>query len=384
MTKRRRMFEIDVPKESEASSASGELETKSAPARRGPMASAVRETAEAAKDRAETEAAVRAENDRLAHEHVRLKKLGLITDLIPLDAVDVSKLMRDRAPTTDDAELEDLVESIREIGLSNPIRVEPVGERFELIQGWRRLQAYKTLHKETGAEAWARIPAGMVPAGDDLATSYRRMVDENLVRKDISFAEMATLARDYAADPDVPCWSMTEAVGELYASAGYQKRSYIRAFAELLDMLDGVLLHPEAIPRNLGLAVRKQISEGRPGVEDLHQALRVRPNRNAEVELSILRGFSHGQVGDGDLPRGEGRATPSVARKAKTTFRLTGVDGEVRCVAASGKLELRGATDFSSFDRRRLESAVQAFLSALEEVPGASGNDTILGEPGQD
>ena len=367
MTKRRRMFDIDVPSDVGTPAPPAELETKSAPTRRGPMASAVRETAEAAKARAETEAAVREENDRLAHEHVRLKKLGLITDLIPLDAIDTNKLRRDRSSTTDDAEMDDLVESIREIGLSNPIRVEPCGDRYELIQGWRRLQAYRTLFKDSGDETWSRIPAGMVAPGDDLVTSYRRMVDENLVRKDISFAEMATLARDYAADPEIVCSSVTEAVGELYASAGYQKRSYIRAFAELLDMLEHELLHSEAIPRNLGLAVRRQIGEGNPGLADLQQALRVRPERNAETELSILRGFAGGQIGEQDLPRGEGRAPASAARKAKTTFRLTAADGEVRCVAASGKLELRAATDFSGYDRRRLEAAVQAFLHALEE-----------------
>ena len=379
MTKRRRMFDIDVPEEA-APTRAAPLETKSAPARRGPMAAAVRETAEAAKERAETEAAVRVENDRLAHEHVRLKKLGLITDLVPLDAIDTNKLRRDRAAWVDDGDMEDLIGSIREIGLSNPIRVEQVGDRYELIQGWRRLQAYKAIYKDSGDDAWARIPAGMVPPGDNLVTSYRRMVDENLIRKDISFAEMATLARDYAADPDITCGSTTEAVGELYASAGYQKRSYIRAFAELLDLVGDRLLFPEAIPRNVGLAVRRQISEGKPGLGDLQKALNLRPNRNAEMELSILRGFSNGQVGEQELPHGEGRPPPSSARKAKTTFRLASRDGEVRCVAASGKLELRAATDFSGFDRRSLEHAVRAFLVALEEQEGVAGSDVPHGE----
>jgi len=81
MSKRRRMFDIDVPTEPVEAPV---LETKSMPTRRGPMAAAVRENAEAVRERAETEAAVRDENDRLAHEHVRLKKLGLIVDLIPL------------------------------------------------------------------------------------------------------------------------------------------------------------------------------------------------------------------------------------------------------------------------------------------------------------
>ena len=362
MSKRRRMFEIEVPTEAVAEE-TPVLETKAAPARRGPMATAVRESAEAVQQRADTEAAVRAENDRLAHEHVRLKKLGLITDLVPIDKIDATKLRRDRA-TGPDAELEDLVESLREIGLSNPIRVEQAGDRYELIQGWRRLQAYKALLEETGDARWATIPAGMVAPGDDLVTSYRRMVDENLIRKDISFAEMASLARDYVADPQIDCSTMIEAVAELFGSASYQKRSYIRAFAELLELMGDDLKYPNAIPRNLGLAVRRQIAEGRPGLEDLLEALAVRPERTEEVELSILRGFASSQPGE-PLVRGEKGQGPAV-RKAKTSFRLTGADGELRCTASDGKLELRGVTDFSGYDRRRLEAAVQAFLDALE------------------
>ena len=131
MSKRRRMFDIEVP--AEAPDEKPILETKSTvPPRRGPMAAAVRENADAVRARAEAEAAARAENDRLAHEHVRLKQLGLIVDSVPLDRIDTGKLRRDRS-TTGDHELDDLIASIRDIGLSNPIRVERQGDRYELI-----------------------------------------------------------------------------------------------------------------------------------------------------------------------------------------------------------------------------------------------------------
>ena len=362
MNKRRRMFDIDVPAEPTEAPV---LETKSIPTRRGPMAAAVRENAEAVKARAETEAAVRQENDRLAHEHVRLKKLGLVVDVIPLEAIDTIKLRRDRAPGVDQ-ELDDLKASLQEIGLSNPIRVEKVGDRFELIQGWRRLQAYRALHQETGDDRWARIPAGMVASGDDLATSYRRMVDENLIRKDISFAEMAMLARDYAADPEIDCVHSDDAVSVLYASAGKQKRSYIRAFAELLDMLDTDLKFPEAVPRNLGLAVRRQIAEGQPGLAELQTTLRQQLDRDEDLELSILRGFAGGDGGTVAAPTAQGRA-PNTVRKAKTTFRIASDLGELKCSAAAGRLQLSGKADFSGYDRRRLESAIAAFLAALQD-----------------
>ena len=203
MSRKRRMFEIEMPDEPAAAVPetfpAGKEEKEH---RRGPMATAITETAESTRDRARLEAQIRAENDALAQEHVRLKRAGLITDLIPLDAIDAQKLIRDRAAGPD-YELTELVESIRDIGLSNPIRVEPAeGGRYELIQGWRRLSAYRQLLEETGdVEKWGRIPAGIAARGDELERLYRRMVDENMVRKDISFAEMAQLALHYAMDP---------------------------------------------------------------------------------------------------------------------------------------------------------------------------------------
>lgn len=365
MKKRRGMFDIEVPADD-----APELETKSASGntastRRGPMATAMRENADAVRERAAAEAAARVENDKLAHEHVRLKRLGLIVDLIPVDAIDTAKLRRDRTPS--DEGLDELIASIKEVGLSNPIRVERSGKRYELIQGWRRLQAYTRLFAETGDDAWQAIPAGIVAPGDTIETSYRRMVDENLVRKDISFAEMAMLAQGYAADPEISCGDVGEAVTELFASAGYQKRSYIRAFAELLSVMDKDLRFPEAIPRNLGLSVRKAIADGDGRSRDLMRLLRAEPERDAEAELNVLRAFVEGADAVAPTVSRKNSAThPTGVRKAKTSFRIAGQGGEMRCAAADGRLEIRGAVDFSGIDRRRLEAAVQAFLEALE------------------
>lgn len=67
-------------------------------------------------------------------------------------------------------------------------------DRFELSQSFRRLSAFRELLEETGDSRYARIPATLQARGAQLDHLYRRMVDENLVRRDISFAEMARLA----------------------------------------------------------------------------------------------------------------------------------------------------------------------------------------------
>jgi len=359
VTRRRRSFEIEVPEPAADAPEAGPAR------RRGPMASAIAGTAEAARARAEAEARIRAENDALAEAHVHLRGLGLVAELVALDAVRTTRLRRDRVAGPD-PDLDELVASIRAVGLSNPIRVETAGPgQWELVQGWRRLAAYRRLWEETGAETWARIPALVMAPGESLADSYRRMVDENLVRRDVSFAEMALLARDYAADPAIPCRDADAAVAALYASAGAQKRSYIRAFVELMDMLDRHLAHPAAIPRNLGLAVRRQIGAGSPGLGDLVAALAARPGRSAAEELALLRGFAGGEVDPGPAPAAPPRARQPGGPRLRLS--LERPEGPVQLTAAADRLEIRAPRDFAALDRARLERAVVALLAALEE-----------------
>lgn len=367
MSRKRRMFDIEMPQDDATETFPTGKDEAAAP-RRGPMATAIAETAESSRDRAQVEAQIRAENDALAQEHVRLKRAGLITDLIPLDAIDTQKLIRDRAPGAD-YELAELVASIREIGLSNPIRVEPAGKgRYELVQGWRRLSAYRELLAETGdAQAWGQIPAGIVARGDQLDQLYRRMVDENLVRKDISFAEMAQLAVHYAMDPQTAEHDAEKAVAILFKSAGYQKRSYIRNFIRLVEALSGALLYPQEIPRALGLALSQRLDEV-PGLAAAIKAeLKDWDTRSVKDELDVLRRYA-GQGGDVEdgAPVPKKPIAPVPAGKAKTTFQITRPQGSAKCTAANGRLEIRLPRDFSTVDRRRLEAAVAALLDQIE------------------
>jgi ParB family chromosome partitioning protein len=329
------------------------------------MATAIGDAAEAIRRREEAAAAIRAENDALAHEYVRLKGLGLVMAEIPLDAIETTKLVRDRNPAGD-LDLAELIASIRDVGLSNPIRVEPRADgRYELIQGLRRLSAYRALLAETGDDRWARIPAGIIPAGQDLSTLYRRMVDENMIRKDVSFAEMAALARGYASDMGV---ELDSAVNALFASAAPQKRSYVRRFALLLMRLDKVLEHAPAIPRALGLALAQRLEDRPELTRAVADALRAVPRRSAEQELAILRRFAEDEApalapGPPAPPKPR-RGRP--ARRGKTVLRLPYAAGEVKCTATAGRIELAADRDFAALPPDRLEAATLAFLRALE------------------
>lgn len=363
----RRAFDIDMPETAQAGAQakpSGPRATMIGEPRRGPMATAIAETSLALGERQAEEAAIRAENDALAAAHARAKRMGLVVEMIPLDQILSTKLMRDRTMRGVETDLQELKDSLLAVGLSNPIRVERAGEgEYELIQGLRRLTAYRALYEETGDEVWATIPASLTQAGETTEALYRRMVDENLVRKDVSFAEMALLARAYMDDPETGCVDIAHAVKVLYGSASYQKRSYIRSFAELMDRFDKYLEHPEAISRNLGIALRQRMGEIEGFSGALQKALRaIGPGQSEEAELAILRRFSAGDIGVDDAapPRGA-----KLAPKGETRFAFKRPTGEASCKAGQGRVEIRGPEDFSSYSPAALKRAVAAFYDAL-------------------
>lgn len=370
MSKKRRVFDIDMPEEETfpAGKVEAKLETKSTyklkPKRRGPMASAIAENAESLKGRATTEAQIRAENDQLAHEYVQRKVDGLIIELLPLEAIVTDKLARDRLERADD-ELAELITSISEIGLSNPIRVQKsVGGQYELIQGFRRLQAYKALKRvEGGAERYATIPAVVVASNEALELLYRKMVDENLVRKDISFAEMGLLALKYAQDVNTDCNDPEKAVTILFKSAGYQKRSYIRGFVGLMDKIGGSVKFPADIPRALGLELRKQLESDATLAQKLVADLAAAgTERSVDDEAEILRRAA-GMDAKPTKPKGQGAKTP---RQPKVVFTMARPEGAVKCTATAGRLEVRVAKDFSTVDRHKLAKAIQKLLVEIE------------------
>ncbi|APX14181.1 ParB/RepB/Spo0J family partition protein [Tateyamaria omphalii] len=350
---KRRVFDIDF----EPDAGPGpEAETPPQPAsetRRGPMAAAISENADALTERHSAEAEIRAENDRLAHEYVSLKRDGAIVARVPLGDVAMQKLTRDRS-TNRDPDLEELKTSIRDLGLSNPIQVEDTGEGYELIQGFRRLSAYKSLYEETGDEKYSAIPAVLVAKGEALEKLYRRMVDENMVRRDISFAEMGQLASSYARQMDL---ELNDAIAVLFASAGRQKRHYIGSFSLLMDKLGARLQFPEAIPRALGLKLIKALEEQPRTAQQLNVLLEHQKPTDAVAELAVLN------KAVAPKPAGE-QAAPSTS--SKTTIKLNRKSGAVKVIGAKGKIELQMNRDFGAVDPRKLEAAVRALLEQLD------------------
>lgn len=82
----------------------------------------------------------------------------------------------------DETSLQELANSMKQVGLLHPILVRPVGDRFQIVAGERRLRAAKLL-------GWATIPA-LVQELSELAAAVRTMV-ENEQRVDANLLERA-------------------------------------------------------------------------------------------------------------------------------------------------------------------------------------------------
>ena len=82
----------------------------------------------------------------------------------------------------DEAEILELAHSIKEIGLINPLTVQPTGDRYRVISGHRRLLALTRI----GAE---EVPC-IIWKGDTM-TGDLLTLHENLIRSDLTAIELA-------------------------------------------------------------------------------------------------------------------------------------------------------------------------------------------------
>lgn len=92
----------------------------------------------------------------------------------------------DRVRQADRKQVEALAESIREVGLLNPVTVAPDGDGYALIAGMHRLEAARLL-------GWLEIPATVLALDE-----HRRIIaecDENLCAPSLTAAERAEFTR---------------------------------------------------------------------------------------------------------------------------------------------------------------------------------------------
>lgn len=349
------------------------VEQHAAPVRRpGPMAVAGRDSAEALTRLAEEQAENRRRNADEAEAFRAARAEGMVLERLPITAVRTDALPRDRMAldaVAQSAEMEELKASIRARGQREAVEVWQDRQALEeavwqLKSGWRRLEALRQLHAETGDERFATIVARVVN-DEDRAAAYLAMAEENAVREDISFAEMANLAIAMAGDAASGVANADEAVSRLYGALHKVKRSNIRRFVDLLDAVGDVLPAPKDVPKNLGSDVARLLGQQPELLEELR--LRLTSTSTAGEQNDALKLFlvKSAAVEKGSSGQGGGSAKRSGAvrqDRQKFEFHHSGL----KVTARSGEVRIRGENDFVELPRHRLEAAIAAFKAALD------------------
>ena len=241
------------------------------------------------------------------------------------DSVDAKLILLPRSPIREyRGDLGDLVSSIREKGLIEPILVRPCPEGFEVVAGARRLEACKRLR-------WARIPCIVRNLSDKEA--YEISLAENIQRKTMNAVEEALAFKGYV---DQEGWggetSLAKKIGK--------SQEYVSQRLSLLSL-------PNAVRRKI---IRRQI------------------NPSVAVEIAKVSGH-RAQIALSERAVEEQFTVAEI----RETARVIKFNRPSQTVAEAGELNevsLRPAftePDFSSFGRSHKDSA----QITLEQLDGA-------------
>ncbi|GFE51971.1 chromosome partitioning protein ParB [Roseobacter cerasinus] len=322
----------------------------------GPMGAAVRDAAESLQEATEAKVEQRRQNAADAKAYRAAQDEGRVLSNVPLADVSTTDLPRDRLDldaVASATEMEELKASIKERGQKEPVELyRDAAGQLQLKKGWRRYTALSQLFAETGDAAFASIVARIEDEGTGRLAQYIDMVEENVVREDLTFAEMAQVAILAAQDDAIDEIDPDAMVARLYASLHKMKRSYIRNFVFLLTALGDDLKWPKAVARNLGADVARALKSGE---EAAVLRGKLRATGSAEEQNAVLAGF---------LAKGSARsASTPKDRKEKREFHV----GDMKVTARKGECRIVAEDDFAGIPKAQLEKAVEAFQKALRE-----------------
>lgn len=323
----------------------------------GPMGAAVRDAAENMQQATEAKVEQRRQNAADAKAYRDAQDEGRVLTRVKLSDIATTDLPRDRLDleaVAASTEMDELKSSIRERGQKEPVELyRDVDGQLQLKKGWRRFTAMTQLLAETGDERFETILARIDTGGNDRLARYIDMVEENVVREDLTFAEMAQVAILAAEDDGTEEIDPNAMVARLYGSLHKVKRSYIRSFVFLLCALGDALKWPKAVSRNLGVDVARMLSS-QSDATALREALL--HCDTAEAQNVVLARFLDKFRAGAETPR-------SSEKKEKREFHV----GDMKITARKGECRIVGDEDFTSLPKARLERAVEAFQRALRD-----------------
>ncbi len=345
------------------------IETPAAPPRRtrnvGPMGAAVREAADSLQESTENKIEMRRQNATDAKTFREALTDGRVLERIALSDIKTTDLPRDRLQLGQVAlsdEMEELKSSIRDRGQKEPIEVYLDGDgNYQLKKGWRRLTALQQLHEQTREDRFLTVMARVEQGEHDRMDRYVDMVEENVVREDLTFAEMAQVVHRAVHDSNIAERDPDVLVNTLYGSLHKMKRSYIRSFVYLQSLYGSRLKWPKAISRNLGVAVVREIKAG-TDTEAMERAIAKAESadeQNAALTAFVESARSVSRVSDPEI--GAKQVEPKRVAKEKFEFHVD----DLKVTARQGECRIVGPEDFAALPREQLEKAIRAFKEVL-------------------
>ncbi len=232
-----------------------------------------------------SDAATHAALSAVTAELQQARAEGRLIQAVPLHAIDVTYLVRDRLMAEED-DLAPLVDSLRIRGQQTPIEVVALADgRYGLISGWRRLTALHRLHDQTGDPRFGTVLA-ILRRPTDAAEAYLAMVEENEIRVGLSYYERARIVVKAVEGGVFP--SARAGLQGLFGTASRAKRSKIGSFMAIVIALDGALRFPTALGERAGLVLARALEDDPAIGKDLvRQLMQVAP-QSPEAELAVL------------------------------------------------------------------------------------------------
>jgi ParB family chromosome partitioning protein len=181
----------------------------------------------------------------------------------------------------DEELLNELTESIREVGILQPVLVRPVGDEFELIAGERRWRAARRL-------GIGRMPA-LVRESDDVAALEQALV-ENVHRADLNALEEAAAYQQLIED-----FSLTH---EAVANRVGRSRTAVTNTLRLLQLPPSVQKHVRDGALSMGHA-RALLGTPDRALQERLASQAVREGWSVRAVEEAVRGPAAGSSGGG-------------------------------------------------------------------------------------
>lgn len=241
-------------------------------------------------------------------------------------------------------ELQELANSIQEIGLVQPITVRRLANGFQLVAGERRLRAHQLLNKKY-------IEAIIIDVSDSEAALLT--LAENLKRQDLTDYEIYIGLSALDDDLKKNKKKLAQSLG-LIREDMYKYLSYEKLPQELLDDLN---LQPALMARTAATAVKKFLSDHQHQAAQAHTVILQawQKLKNANLEQTKLVAFAEKLLRDGNTKKEPARA---ITHKLNHHGQAVGkISYDQQTLKVSLKL-----TEFSDQDLLQVEAFVNALL----------------------